>query len=275
MSRFDLRIRKGEIYNLMNPTNFDVDAFSFFNRVTAAGGSLSLNEQNAINKLVVDLKYYDLWNNLKAIYPFVGATASSCSQNLISSSFTGSFTAGWTFSSNGVQGNGSSTFFNTNFNQSSNLSASNNHISIYSRTDFNAPTTLNVDCGITNNISYSFNQFAIRNSGNITYENGSQVMTTANSNSLGLYIGTSTSTTSAKLYKNGAVLSSNSTTQAKTLFNNNIYIGATCLNTNNSGLYFTNRQYSFASIGNGLTDTQASYLYTIVQAFQTSLSRQV
>lgn len=274
MGRFDFRTRTGEIYNILNPIIYDQDALAFFSRVTAAGGTLTLNEQNAINKLVVDLKYYNLWNNLKAIYPFVGATASSCSQNLISSSFTGSFTAGWTFSSNGVQGNGSSTFFNTNFNQSSNLSASNNHISIYSRTDFNAPTT-NIDCGITNNTSYSFNQVALRNSGNIIYENGSQVITIANSNSLGLYIATSTSTTSAKLYKNGAVLSSNSTTQTRTLFNNNIYIGSSCLSTNNSGIYFTNRQYSFASIGNGLTDTQASYLYTIVQAFQTSLSRQV
>jgi len=35
------------------------------------------------------------------------------------------------------------------------------------------------------------------------------------------------------------------------------------------------RQLAFASIGDGLDDTQASNFYTAVQAFQTTLSRQV
>jgi hypothetical protein len=38
---------------------------------------------------------------------------------------------------------------------------------------------------------------------------------------------------------------------------------------------FSNREQAFASIGDGLTDTQASNFYTAVQAFQTTLSRQV
>jgi hypothetical protein len=274
MSRFGFRTRTGEIFNILNTSQFDIDAFSFFNRVYSAGGSLSITEQNAINKLILDLKNYNLWNLMKAIYPMVGNSAASCSQNLISSSFTGSFTSGWTFSNNGVNGNGSSTYFNTNLNQSSNLSASNNHISFYSRTDLN-PATLNLDCGVTNNTSYSFNQISSRTSGNSVYENGSQVITIANSNSLGLYIGSSISSTSAKLYKNGSSIGSSTTTQARTLFNNNIYIGATCLSTTNAGLYFTTRQYAFVSIGDGLNDTQAANLYTAVQTFQFLLGRQV
>jgi hypothetical protein len=39
--------------------------------------------------------------------------------------------------------------------------------------------------------------------------------------------------------------------------------------------YYGTRQLAFATIGDGLTDTDASNLYTRVQAFQTSLSRQV
>ena len=38
---------------------------------------------------------------------------------------------------------------------------------------------------------------------------------------------------------------------------------------------YSTKQYAFASIGNGLTDTEAAALYTAVQAFQTTLSRQV
>ena len=56
--------------------------------------------------------------------------------------------------------------------------------------------------------------------------------------------------------------------------NGNIYIGA--MNRDNTSQpYPTARQYAFSSIGDGLTDTDASNLYTLTQAFQTSLSRQV
>jgi hypothetical protein len=38
---------------------------------------------------------------------------------------------------------------------------------------------------------------------------------------------------------------------------------------------YSNKQYAFASIGSGLTDAEAAALYTAVQAFNTTLSRQV
>jgi hypothetical protein len=46
-------------------------------------------------------------------------------------------------------------------------------------------------------------------------------------------------------------------------------------NQNTSAVEFTQNQYAFMSIGDGLTDTQASNFYTAVQAFQTTLGRQV
>ena len=53
---------------------------------------------------------------MKAIYPMVGASAAACAQNLKSSSFTGTFTSGWTFASSGVTPNGTSAYFNTYIN---------------------------------------------------------------------------------------------------------------------------------------------------------------
>ena len=271
MGRFDLRTRTGLVYNIIQGNiAVDNDFLVFFNRVISAGGTLSVLEQIATNKLVIDLKSYDLWNSMKAIYPMVGSSSEACSQNLISSSFTGSFSSGWTFTSTGVTPNGTSAYLNSNFNQSSNLIPSNNHISVYSKTDSNA---LYIDCGVTNNTSYSFSQLFIRNNGNTVYENGSQVISAATSNSLGFYCGTSTSNTSAKLYKNGSSISSSTTLQARTMFNNNIYIAAT--NFSNIPVGYSNRKYAFVSIGYGLTDTQAANFYTAVQAFQTTLSRQV
>jgi len=115
--------------------SFDADAVAFFNRVTTAGGTLSLTEKQAVNQLVLDLKANSLWTSMKAIYPMVGASAAACAQNLKSSSFTGNFNGGWTFASTGITGNGSTGYFDTTFNPNTSITDINSaHLSIYSRT---------------------------------------------------------------------------------------------------------------------------------------------
>jgi hypothetical protein len=256
--------------------SIDADAQAFFDRVTTAGGSLTNTEKSAVNTLVIALKANSLWTPMKAIYPMVGASAAACAQNLKSSSFTGTFTSGWTFASTGVMPNGTSAFFNSNLNQSGNLTPSNNHISVYLRTDFNGSTGFSpMDCGITDNASYSFQIISPRSNNLALYENGTQSISVSNTNSQGLFIGTSTSSTSAKLYKNGSSIGTSALTQARTMFANNVYFGASNWSPSNTAIYFSARENAFASIGDGLTDTQASNFYTAVQAFQTTLTRQV
>jgi hypothetical protein len=256
--------------------SFDADAVAFFGRVTTAGGSLSATEKAAVNTLVIQMKADGTWTPMKAIYPMVGASAAACAQNLKSSSFTGTFSSGWTFASTGVTPNGTSAYFNTNLNQSGNLTPSNNHISIYSRTNANGSLSYNTqDCGITNNISYSFQVLISRGQNLANCEMGSQIIQVSNSDSRGYFLGTSTSSTSAKLYKNGSSIGTSTTTQTRTMFANNVYFGASNESTSNLAVWFSPRENAFASIGDGLTDTQASNFYTAVQAFQTTLSRNV
>ena len=254
----------------------DPDALAFFARVTAAGGSLTNTEKSAVNTLVIQMKADGIWSAMKAIYPMVGASAAACAQNLKSSSFTGTFTSGWTFASTGVTPNGTSAFFNSNLNQSGNLTPSNNHISVYSRTNANGSLSYNTqDCGITNNVNYSFQVLISRGQDKATCEMGSQIIQVTNNDSRGYFLGTSTSSTSAKLYKNGSSIGTSTTTQTRTMFSNNVYFGASNESTSNNAVWFSPRENAFASIGDGLTDTQASNFYTAVQAFQTTLSRQV
>lgn len=184
------------------------------------------------------------------------------------------FNGGWTHSSTGATPNGTNGYADTKLNQSGNLTPSNNHISFYSRTDV---ATNQIDCGITNNVSYSFNQLAIPLFSTFKFENGSQAISTTTSGTLGLFLGASTSSTSSKLYKNGTSIGSSTTLQARTMFNNNIFLGSTNLSSANIpiGAYWSTKQYGFSTIGDGLTDTEAANLYTRVQAFQTALSRQV
>jgi hypothetical protein len=113
----------------------DADAQLYFDRVAAAGGSLSATEKLATNQLVLDLKSASIWSLLGGIYPMVGASSAACSQNLKSASFTGVFNGGWTFASTGVTGNGTSGYFNTFWDTNNNAAFNNFSIGYYSRSD--------------------------------------------------------------------------------------------------------------------------------------------
>ena len=249
--------------------SFDADAVAFFARVTAAGGTLSATEKIATNQLVLDLKANSLWTPMKAIYPMVGASAAACAQNLKSSSFTGTFTSGWTFASTGVTGNGTSAYMNTGLVESTNLSLNNEHISVYSRTNSDGGF---IEIGTAGATFTPETDMFIRFS-NLAYVRiqGTSGSVASNTDSTGFYVGNRVNSTQVSLFKNStkSTVSSASVSRSPNTF----YVGA--INDNGVGNYYSNRQIAFISIGDGLTDTQASNFYTAVQAFQTTLSRQV
>ena len=252
----------------------DADAEAFFARVTAAGGTLSATERTAVDKLVKDMKAANVWNAMKAVYPMVGASAAACAQNLKSSSFTGTFNGGWTYASTGVTPNGTNAFMNTGLIPSVDFSATSNSTSIYIRTQsinsgaqfgtqsVAGPTTRNWLFVRTDATNYH----EIRNNTSVT------TTATTPATSQGFWINNRPNITTQKLMRNGGTLIS--TTTAQVSFSAQpIYLGA--MNSSGTANEFTNRQSAFLSIGDGLSDTQASDFYTAVQAFQTTLSRQV
>jgi hypothetical protein len=259
--------------------SFDADALAFFARVTAAGGTLSLTEKTAVNKLVLDLKANSLWTPMKAIYPMVGASAAACAQNLKSSSFTGTFTSGWTFASGGVTPNGTSAYMDTFLVCDSVLTYGSASIAYYSRTNSDGNFS---DIGSYGDALNSFKSYCVQcrqstNLGRSAIYDGSVVAdwaTLSVTDSRGFFLANRQSTTNNKMIKNntaGAVNTVDILYSAKSNPNSS-YVGAA----NNFGaIQYTNRQCAFASIGDGLTDTQASKFYTAVQAFQTTLSRNV
>jgi len=237
----------------------DPDAQAFFDRVTTAGGSLSATEQLAINTLVVQMKTDGIWTKMKAIYPMVGASAAACAQNLKSSSFTGTFTSGWTFASTGITSNGSSTYMDTQLNANSNLTVQNAHFSIYVR----------VKNGSGDQINGAYSGIFIDqyNATNVYYGIGFDSDVNA-TNQIGMFQ-VNAFNSLMKLFKNGSSLLSRSSGGA--LPNANLNLGRSGTGTP----YWWNGTLAFSSIGDGLTDTEASNFYTAVQAFQTTLSRQV
>jgi hypothetical protein len=247
----------------------DPDALAFFARVTAAGGTLSATEQSAILTLVADLKDDGLWSKMKAIYPMVGASAAACAQNLKSSSFTGTFNGGWTFASTGAKPNGLTGYMDTFFIPLNDNIAGSSHMSYYSRTLGTGGIQIDMGCyqGGANP-----NQLAIAVGGSNTYfcpnnTNDSQIQRTTTSQ--GFFLTSRRSSTDILAQRNATQYVAS---LAESRNNTKIFIGAVNIG---GASYFSTKETAFNSIGDKLSDTDASNFYTAVQAFQTTLSRQV
>jgi hypothetical protein len=263
------------------PPPLDPDAEAFL----LATGITDPTIESAINDLVIDLKNDSLWTKMKVIYPMVGggnpnlaAAQAACEQNLVSSSFTGSFTSGWTFASTGVTPNGTSAYMDTGLLPSISLTNNSTALSFYSRSTSEA--NVGVEMGAAENPSaIPLIQLVCNYTGlgtlhdHYSYLNGRLAVSTANS--FGFFCGSRTSSTSLKGYKNGSLVGTLTTSNSQnvTVINRSLFIGAVNLLAGTDA--FSNRECAFASIGDGLNDTEASNLYTAVQAFQTTLSRQL
>lgn len=264
-------IRRGTVIG----PQFNPDAQAF---ITAANIT-DVTQQNAINTLVLSLKSAGIWTKMKAIYPFVGGTPSSHKFNLKdprddNGAYRLTFGVGLTHSQNGINGNGTG-YANTFLKPSTTLTSFNSHLSVYTRT--NSPTDTGIDIGVYENIpSNHFLQTystGLNGSRSSIQRNNSDYAIFTPTTKIGFFMGQSLSSNIQKIYQNGLLKNTNTTVNNLPLIPYNIYIG--CLNNMDSPLAFSAREIAFASIGDGLTDTEASNLYTAVQTYQTSLSRNV
>ena len=218
------------------------------------------------------MRGYSIWTKFKAIYPIVGGSASSHAVNLKTpGTYNLTFATGWTHSATGMTPNGA-TYANTALNPSSALTLNNTHLSFYSRTNLSA---VERDIAIYQNADNPVMALGTNVGTEISdHYNYNQRISASIASSTGFYIGVRTTSTSHKLYKNNTTLGTNTSANVNILPNGNIYIGAS-----NSGIYgitsYSTKQCAFASIGDGLTDTDAANFYTAVQAYQTTLGRSI
>ena len=253
----------------------DPDAQAF---ITAAAIT-DPTQQSAINTLVVDLKGYNVWTKMKALYPFVGGSALAHKFNLkdprdLDAAFRIIWNGGVTHDANGVQFGGVNGWGDTKFNINSYIN--NNHISLYIRQN---KDEVAVDCGVYNfGFPTTFIDIESRISnvayfGNFTA--GGDIISVANTDSRGLYINTRTSSTIFKIFKNNSQFGLTKTASSTGTLNGNLSLGARYNVSTSTPESYSSKQVAFASIGDGLTDTEAANFYTAVQAFQTTLGRSI
>jgi len=251
-------------------SSVDPDAQAF---ITAAGIT-NPTQQTAINTLVLSLKANSIWTKMKAIYPFVGGTATSHKFNLknpldTNAAFRLVFNGGWTHSATGAKPNGTNAFADSFFIPSTNSSLNSSHLSYYSRTNSNG-TEIEIGCF---GLIASYYILEIRTSGtSYVLINQPTLTSFADANSLGFYLGNRQAVNDVDGWKNGVKLV-NGNQSSFALNSTKIYIGA--MNNNGAAGFLSTKECSFSSIGDGLTDTDATNFYTAVQTFNTTLGRQV
>jgi hypothetical protein len=255
-------------------TIIDADASAFF----TASGLTGATNQSAINQLVVSLKGFGIWTKMKAIYPMIGGTAALHKWNLkdpqdTNAAFRLVFSGGWTHSSTGALPNGVNAYANTFLVPNTILTQNSTHISYYSRTNTNLTE---IEIGASNGPNAADNKLVLEiRTANVTYYNinsTSTYITHADTDSKAFYVGNRTASNVVNGWRNGSKLATG-TTASTAPSTASVYLGA--FNRTSSVGFYSTKQCAFSSLGDGLTDADVGNLYTAVQAFNTTLGRQV
>jgi len=275
----------GNYIGASNPRFFgglDADAAAFL----TAAGITDATITNAINRLVLNYKgqgnlntSINFWSNTNAIYPFVGGTSNTHKFNLkdprdLDAAYRLTFSGGWTHSTNGITGNGTNAYANT-FLQPNTIGLNSIRGLSYNRTNHVVASYRNL-FGCTNLaftsalvIDAAINLFAKRYFANAASDTGSD-----DGQILGLNAVIRTASNIVSGFKNNTktLTSTRASVSANSL---NIFIGANNFNGTVQANTYSDSNFAFAEFGAGISDTNYSLLYSMIQQFQTDLGRNV
>lgn len=281
------------------PSDADAQAF-----ITAAAIT-NETQQIAIDNLAIALKgKTGIWNKMKAIYPVVGGTAFSHQFNLKNpnenyNSFPLTFNGTINHSSTGMLPDGTTGYANTHFNPLLEVIDPEYdwtaHFSVY----FGAPDIgtyvgaqagVNIIRGTDSDTFYAGeSQFLITgyDSAKGAYKSAYAINTDSGPNiperdfsdspAGGLYV-VNRNNSIIKVFKQNILAETDSDNRTPFWANNNFYL----LGMNRYypdldayDIQYGTRQLRFATIGDGLTDAEATDLYNAITNFQTALGRAV
>jgi len=268
----------------------DPDAQAFL----TAAGITDATITAAIDTLVLDLKGYGIWTKMNAIWPFVGGTATTHKFNLkdpqdTNAAFRLVFTGGWVHSATGAKPNGTNAWADTFLIPNTVMPSGGDHLAYYSRTNsannidyviggenstiIGSPTVLGLVAKRNASLGANGRGFYGTSNPSLTYRLALQDDPSRDTRGLFLGIG---STLNTYYILNNNILASNTTIQTfLSRLLESLSIGAIKNNGIIGATAYTDKECAFASVGSDLSLAEAANLYTAVQAFQTTLGRQV
>ncbi len=261
-------------------STWDSDATAFL----TAAGITDATQSSAIGTLVGSLKSAGVWSKMRAIYPFIGGTASTHKWNLkdprdLDAAYRLAFSGNWTHSATGATPDGSTAYANTFAVPSTFFSDYTGAYGLYLRTNPASSTGYRVDMGaqfFSDPTSNRFLQHIGSTDGNSYYDwrNRVTVATSTVGSVTGFHVVSRTSTSLMTVYRNGNSVASGASSDITTdLPNRPLYIGAQ--NHTDGPSLHSNREQSFVFLSESLSGSEVTAVNSAVQAFQTTLSRNV
>jgi hypothetical protein len=272
----DVDVTSGGVASVNVPSGCEPD-FDAENFITKAEIT-NTTQQSLIRDLVLDLKNQGLWAKLQAIYPMIGGTALAHSLNLrnaqnSNAAFRLTFFGGWTHASTGALPNGTNGYADTHYRPQQLISLSDFHCMVNVR-NINAGAT-RFHIGASGAVPNQLVGLGRVSAGTIDVGCvAGQASEYSPSISIAPFFGSKIITTNtnrnARYFANG-VFQANAVAQTQASPAQNILLGAV----NNAGTpsFFDNCEFSFVTMGLGLTDSEALALHNIQLAFNTALGR--
>jgi hypothetical protein len=235
----------------------------------SATGETDTTIIGALNTFETDT--VSILSKLDGIFPFAGGSASKHSKNFKDTSvFDTTWYGGVTHDANGITGNAVNARGESTFIPSSNSLQNDSHLSIYVRSTINE-VKVDAGCGDTGN-NKGFEIWS--NAGGSSYAgmNDTSVNITATVDSKGLICINRSASNVRKLYKNGSLVSTDAETSVGL---NSQPLNFLCLNNGGTKSYYSSKNLAFITFGKSLDASEQTLLYNAIQAFQTTLGRNV
>jgi hypothetical protein len=223
----------------------------------------------AVRTLALRLDDYGIWSKVRALYPFVGGTATTHKYNLkdprdLDAAYRLVFAGGWTHDANGVTGNGVNTSADSKL--ANNVLGQNSlTLGVYNRTSglggMEWSGSVTPRTWLAGNISGTA-YFDLNNG-------ASTATTTAPADVRGTLMASRVVSTATELNLNGQGQRTTAATSSAPAATNFI------LGQFSGGGFTTSRNYAAAWLTDGLNAEEETHFRSVMQTFQTTLSRQV
>ncbi|WP_137905494.1 hypothetical protein [Chryseobacterium sp. 2VB] len=250
----------------VTPVDLDPDAQIYYDKILAAGATLSTAETNAMNNFYLAAKANGYFSKLKGLYFVLGSNAAAKLLNGISGRPDATLASG-TITADGIGGvldsgmKPSDIFSLTSFSY-----GLHNTTAIYSN-------IRSMGCGVsaTSGITFLITGTSPSGQSLISGPNRDVFGQIANADSLGAYVVSRTGGTTAKLYKNGSAILTHSASQGSaTLPNINFAIGGY---NDNGTIADDTRTTKWAFLADGLSDSEAAAITTDFNTLMSAIGR--
>jgi hypothetical protein len=243
---------------------YDSDAQAFF---TANSTLTDLTIKGAINQFAVNLKSFGLFYLGKYLYFGFLGDSTKVKYNFFNPSLNVlTLSSGWTYDSQGMQGNGTSAYAQTGFIPNTSATQNSKSLFVYSQTDSDQ---LGADLG-SDGGAYQ-DSFLPKYSGNMYARlSANSWQAFANSGTTkGLQLASRTTSNVTKLYNKTTLLGTN-TDASVGQTNVQDFLG--CYNGNGTPTWYSSRKISIYGRMDGLDATQEANLNTCINTLLTTLS---